>query len=247
MKDVYPPICQGDGFPYRAFSPGNRGEAADTSVASNTAIVFVVDDDEHVRNALSRLLRSCGYNVHAFDCASAFFQGADLTHAPACLLLDLKLPDLSGIELQRRLDGVVPIVFISAHGDLNTAVEAMKAGATDFLEKPVDASVLLDATQRALERARRLFDERERRDEVQRRVDTLTRREREVMALVVTGRPNKVVADTLGAAEKTIKIHRARMMAKMEVRTLPDLVRLVAMADLEAPEPPMRHLSTLAR
>ncbi|MCP3709593.1 response regulator [Paraburkholderia sp. CNPSo 3274] len=243
MKDVYPPICQRDGFPYRAFGPGNCGEAADTSVASNAAIpiVFVVDDDEHVRNALSRLLRSCGYNVQAFDSASAFFQRANLTHAPACLLLDLKLPDLSGIQLQRRLDGVVPIVFISAHGDLNTAVEAMKAGATDFLAKPVDASVLLDAMRRALERARRLFDEHERRDEVQRRVNTLTRREREVMALVVTGRPNKVVADTMGAAVKTIKIHRGRVMAKMKARSLPELIRLAAMADLEAPEPPMHH------
>ena len=115
--------------------------------------MFVLDDDEHVRNALCRVLRSGGYTVQDYGCASAFMQGADLTSAPACLLLDLQLPDFSGIELQRRLDGIVPIVFISAQGGMNTAVEAMKAGATDFLTKPVDAAVLIEVTAGALARA----------------------------------------------------------------------------------------------
>ncbi|CAG9270919.1 Transcriptional regulatory protein FixJ [Paraburkholderia unamae] len=201
-----------------------------------TPIVFVVDDDEHVRNALCRLLRSNGYTTQAYASASAFIQSADLQNAPACLLLDLQLPDLSGIELQRRLGGVVPIVFISAHGELNTAVQAMKAGATDFLTKPIDALVLFEATERALELARRLFGEREQRAEIQRRVDKLTPREREVMALVVTGRPNKLVADALGAAEKTIKIHRARVMEKMKANSLADLVRLVSASALDTDE-----------
>jgi len=201
---------------------------------SPTHYVFVVDDDEHVRNALCRLLRSGGYAVEAYESASAFMRGADLTHVPACLLLDLQLPDFSGIELQRRLEGIVPIVFISAHGDMNTAVEAMKAGAADFLTKPIDACVLFEATGQALERARHLFAQREQRAEIQRRVDKLTPREREVMALVVTGRPNKLVADELGAAEKTIKIHRARVMEKMKVDSLADLVRLVATSAFDA-------------
>jgi FixJ family two-component response regulator len=202
-----------------------------------TPSVFVVDDDEHVRNALCRLLRSGGYAARPFESASAFLQGADLTSAPVCLLLDLQLPDYSGIELQRRLDGIVPIVFISAHGELNTAVQAMKAGATDFLTKPIDARVLFEATARALERAQHLYAQREQRAEIQRRVDKLTPREREVMALVVTGRPNKLVADELGAAEKTIKIHRARVMEKMKANSLADLVRLVTTTVFDAAEP----------
>ncbi len=202
-----------------------------------TPNVFVVDDDEHVRNALCRLLRSNGYVAQSFESSSAFMQGADLTGTPACLLLDLQLPDFSGIELQRRLDGIVPIVFISAHGELSTAVQAMKAGATDFLTKPIDASVLFEATARALERARHLYTQREQRAEIQRRVDKLTPREREVMALVVTGRPNKLVADKLGAAEKTIKIHRARVMEKMKANSLADLVRLVTTIDFDGPQP----------
>ncbi|SDB93242.1 response regulator transcription factor [Paraburkholderia lycopersici] len=204
---------------------------------SPTSTVFVVDDDEHVRNALCRLLRSGGYAVQGYASASAFVEGADLAAAPACLLLDLQLPDLSGIELQRRLAGIVPIVFVSAHGDMNTAVEAMKAGATDFLTKPIDACVLFEATSRALERACRLFAQREQRAEIERRLRKLTPREREVMALVVTGRPNKLVADELGAAEKTIKIHRARVMEKMKANSLADLVRLVTTFDFDVSEP----------
>ncbi|MEM5310236.1 response regulator [Paraburkholderia sp. JHI869] len=211
-------------------------------MTSPTSIVFVVDDDEHVRNALSRLLRSGGYTAEAYGSASAFLDGADLTSAPACLLLDLQLPDLSGIELQRRLEGRVPIVFVSAHGDMGTAVQAMKAGASDFLTKPIDARVLFEATSRALERACQLFEQREHRAEIQRRVEKLTPREREVMALVVTGRPNKLVADELGAAEKTIKIHRARVMEKMKANSLADLVRLMTTFDSGVPEPhPLSH------
>ncbi|MCP3713290.1 response regulator [Paraburkholderia sp. CNPSo 3274] len=200
-----------------------------------SSIVFVVDDDEHVRNALCRVLRSFAFSVQAFESASAFAQGADLTNAPSCLLLDLQLPDLNGIELQRQLGGIMPIVFISAHGELGTAVQAMKAGATDFLAKPVEASVLIEATGRALERGRQLFEQRGLRAEIERRVASLSPREREVMALVVTGRPNKLVARELGTAEKTIKIHRAHVMQKMRVTSLAALVRLVLRHGLTGP------------
>ena len=202
---------------------------------SLTSLVFVVDDDEHVRNALCRVLRSGGYTVQAYSCASAFMDGADLKSVPACLLLDLQLPDFSGIELQRRLDGIVPIVFVSAQGDTHTAVEAMKAGAMDFLAKPVDASVLLEVTARAFAHAQRLFAQREQRAEIQRRIDKLTPREREVMALVVTGRMNKLVANELGAAEKTVKIHRGRVMEKMKADSLAELVRMLVASGLDAP------------
>ena len=154
--------------------------------------------------------------------------------------------------MQQRLNGIVPIVFISAHGDMNTAVEVMKAGASYFLTKPVDAGVLFSATARALEQAGHLFAQREWRAEIEQRVGTLTPREREVMALVVKGRPNKrrpnkLAADELGAAEKTIKIHRARVMEKMKVRSLADLVRLCTTTGFDALDlPPLPSAHTQA-
>ncbi|WP_213302688.1 response regulator transcription factor [Paraburkholderia sacchari] len=212
---------------------------------ASTSVVFIVDDDDSIRRAFARLLGSAGYAVQTFGCATEFLERADLTSAPACLLLDLKLPDLSGIALQQRLLGRVPIIFVSGHGGLPTAIEAMKAGATDFLVKPVDESLLLDATERALTLARQLFEQRAQRAEIQRRVDQLTPREREVMALVVAGRPNKLVADALGAAEKTIKIHRARVMEKMRAESLAELVRLAERADICGPALTMPELATL--
>jgi FixJ family two-component response regulator len=175
-------------------------------------VVFVVDDDEHVRTALARLIRSAGYRVETFDSAEAFIERADLGSCPACLLL----------ALQRRLHEWLPIIFISGHGDLGSAVDAMKAGATDFLPKPVSDSVLLDV----LERARRMFESRAERVDIQSRLDHLTPREREVMTLAVAGYLNKQVASELGAAEMTIKIHRARVMEKMKAGSLAELVRL---------------------
>ena len=194
------------------------------------SVVFVVDDDEHVRTAFARLIRSAGYRVETFDSAEAFIERADLESCPACLLLDLQLPDLSGLALQRRLHEWLPIIFISGHGDLSSAVDAMKAGASDFLPKPVSESVLLDVLERALERARRMFESRAERADIQSRLDHLTPREREVMTLVVAGYLNKQVASELGAAEKTIKIHRARVMEKMKAGSLAELVRLAEKA-----------------
>ncbi|KVZ78711.1 LuxR family transcriptional regulator [Burkholderia ubonensis] len=197
-------------------------------------VVFVVDDDASVCRSLTRLARSAGYRAESFESAREFLAGADLTCCPACLLLDLELPDVNGLELQRELNAVLPIVFVTGHGDIGTTVDAMKAGATDFLPKPVVDTVLLAAVARALERSTQMSAYRRELESIHARVDRLTPREREVMALVVSGRLNKQVADDLGIAEKTIKIHRARVMEKMEAASLADLVRLADKVGISA-------------
>jgi FixJ family two-component response regulator len=189
--------------------------------------VFIVDDDGSVRSALARLLRASGYQVECFDSPEAFLERADLTSMPACLVLDLQMPGMTGLEVQRKLDHLLPIVFLTGHGDIGSSVDAMKGGAVDFLPKPVRDSLLLAAVDRALARACVESRRRHEREEIEERMRHLTRREREVMELVVTGRLNKQVASDLGAAEKTIKIHRARVMEKMKARSIVELVHLV--------------------
>lgn len=207
---------------------------------ASAPVVFIVDDDEHVRTALARLIRSAGHRVETFASAEAFIEDADLEASPACLLLDLQLPDLSGLALQRRLHECVPVIVISGHGDLDSAIDAMKAGAADFLPKPVHDAVLLDVLERALERARRIFAARAELADIHSRLNQLTPREREVMMLVVEGYLNKQVASELGAAEKTIKIHRARVMEKMKAGSLAELVRLAERARLAQSADPGR-------
>ncbi|WP_408142881.1 response regulator transcription factor [Paraburkholderia strydomiana] len=202
-------------------------------VASQPATrVFIVDDDERVRCALARLLRASGYHVESFESPEAFLDRADLASTPACLVLDLQMPGMTGLDVQRSLKQLLPIVFLTGRGDVSTSVEAMKGGALDFLPKPVCESLLLAAIDRALERACIEFAKRNETAELQERVNHLTRREREVMTLVLTGRLNKQVASDLGAAEKTIKIHRARVMEKMKARSIVELVRLAEKAGL---------------
>ncbi|NML30549.1 response regulator transcription factor [Paraburkholderia antibiotica] len=196
--------------------------------------VFVVDDDESVRGALARLLRVSGYQVECFETPQAFLERADLTGTPACLLLDLQMPGMSGLEVQRKLDQLLPIVFLTGHGDVSSSVDAMKGGALDFLPKPPSESQLLEAVDRALKRACEESRRRRERAEIEERMTHLTRREREVMELVVTGRLNKQVASDLGAAEKTIKIHRARVMEKMKARSIVELARLMRKAGIRA-------------
>ncbi|MBK5049270.1 response regulator transcription factor [Paraburkholderia domus] len=196
--------------------------------------VFIVDDDERIRAALARLLRASGYYVESFESAEAFLNGADLISAPACLVLDLQLPGMTGLEVQHKLNQLLPIVFLTGHGDIGTSVDAMKAGALDFLTKPVCESLMLAAIDRALQRACIEWAKRSQRAEIEERLNHLTRREREVMALVLTGRLNKQVASDLGAAEKTIKIHRARVMEKMKARSIVELVRLAGRAGVHA-------------
>ncbi|WP_258193171.1 response regulator [Paraburkholderia sp. BL25I1N1] len=200
----------------------------------DTARVFIVDDDEQVRCALSRLLRVSGYLVETFDSPEAFLDRADLASVPACLILDLQMPGMSGLEVQRNLNQLLPIVFLTGHGDVGSSVEAMKGGALDFLPKPVCQSLLLAAVDRALKVACMEWAKRSEKAELQERLDCLTHREREVMALLLTGRLNKQVASDLGAAEKTIKIHRARVMKKMKARSIAQLVRLAEKVGMDA-------------
>lgn len=193
--------------------------------------VFVVDDDASVRRSLARLLKSAGYQVEMFPSALEFLASDRHHHSAACLVLDLRLPGLTGMDLQARLAelrSLLAIVFITGHGDIPTSVRAMKDGAVDFLPKPFDDTQLLDAVARAIERTR--LDQKALAEltAIQLRFATLTAREREVMAQIVTGKLNKQVADDLGTVEKTIKVHRARVFEKMQVQSLAELVPLAA-------------------
>jgi FixJ family two-component response regulator len=197
--------------------------------------VFVIDDDASVRRALARLIKSAGRQVQMFASAREFLDGAHYRQGPACLVLDVHLPDLNGLDLQRELKAAhatLPIIFITGYGDIPMSVKAMKAGAVDFLPKPVQGADLLRAIEQALARAARDGAEREELEVIQSRVATLTPRELEVMALVVRGLLNKQIAFELGTVEKTIKVHRARVMEKMRVESLAELVRAAQRAGI---------------
>ena len=191
-------------------------------------VVFVVDDDASSRISLTNLLRSVGLTVQAFSSAPEFLE-AQRPEVPSCLVLDVRLPGVSGLDLQRRMAETstqIPIIFVTGHGDIPMSVEAMKAGAVEFLTKPYRDQALLDAVHHALERDRRLRSARADADELRRRHGSLTERERKVMALVVSGLLNKQVAAELGTSEATVKIHRHRVMEKMGAASLADLVRM---------------------
>ena len=195
---------------------------------SDPGVVYVVDDDASVRRALGLLIRSVGLESQVFESAEAFLDHP-VPPRPACLVLDVRLPGPSGLELQSALLKAtrhIPIVFISGHGDVPMTARAMKGGAVDFLSKPFNDQDLLDAIQRALAQDRLAVADASEREAIDRRVSTLTPRERQVMALVVRGLLNKQIAAELGAAEKTIKIHRGRMMQKMAAASVADLVRM---------------------
>src|SRR2546428_2308868 len=204
----------------------------------DVATVHVVDDSESVRRAMSRLLKSAGYRVKAYASAEALLAeppAADDT--PAVVLADLVLPGLDGIALAARLGttpGAPPVVFVSGRGGVPSSVRAMKEGAVDFLEKPVHAQELLEALARAVARSRERILERQRLADLRRRYSTLTARERQVLALVVSGLLNKQVASELGVSEKTVKVHRSRAVGKMAARSLPDLVRMAVRLGIEA-------------
>jgi FixJ family two-component response regulator len=197
--------------------------------------VFVVDDDASVRKSLLRLLKSAGYRPESCASAEEFLARWERDPASGCVLLDIQMPGLDGLQLQRKLQTAaqgIPIVFITGHGDIPMSVKAMKAGAVDFLQKPINGEDLLEAVRAALQRDRLERAERDERRAVARRFETLTPREREVMALVVRGLLNKQIAAALGASEKTVKIHRGRVMEKMKVQSLADLVRAAEKAGL---------------
>ena len=191
-------------------------------------IVFVVEDDSSMREALTDLITSVGLLVEPFKSAGEFLERRRLD-APACLVLDVRLPGLSGLDLQRELvrtEAPIPIIFITGHGDIPMSVRAIKEGAVEFLAKPFRDQDLLDAIQHALDVDRAARQERSMVAEVRRRYESLTKREREVMKLVVSGLLNKQIAGELGSSEVTVKMHRGQVMRKMKAQSLVQLVRM---------------------
>ena len=196
-------------------------------MSEDRAVVFVVDDDPSMRRSLESLLRSVGHEVRLFSSAQEFMQAAR-PDAPGCLVLDVRLPGMSGLTFQQELTkaGVaLPVIFITGHGDVPMTVRAMKAGAVEFLTKPFDDQVLLDAIHAAIERDRARRREAARLAALQARYKELTERERQVMRLVVAGRVNKEIAAELGLSVVTVKVHRGQVMRKMLARSVAELVR----------------------
>jgi two-component system, LuxR family, response regulator FixJ len=198
-------------------------------VKQQPPMVFIVDDDEAVRNSLRLLVKSVGLTAMALPSAQDFLTSYN-PQQPGCLVLDVRMPGMSGLELQQQLNqrgAVIPVIFITGHGDIPMAVEAMQQGAFDFLQKPFRDQDLIDRIQRALERDRTSREDLGQRNRIRQRRDSLTPREREVLALVTSGSANKVMAADLGLSQRTIEIHRARVMEKMGASSVAQLVRMV--------------------
>ncbi len=203
----------------------------------SAATVFIVDDDEAVRNSLRLLVRSVGLPASIANSAQEFLASYDPSQS-GCLVLDVRMPGMSGIELQQQLNlrgAVIPVIFITGHGDIPMAVEAMQQGAFDFLQKPFRDQDLIDRIQRALEKDRISREELTQRSRILERRETLTPREREVLDLVTSGKPNKIIASDLGLSQRTVEIHRARVMEKMGASSLAQLVRMTL--DLQGSAP----------
>ncbi len=196
---------------------------------TGTPVVFVVDDDPSVRSSLKFLISTVGLEVESFDSADTFLNRKP-PDAPSCLVLDVRLPGLSGLDFQCELAARnirIPIVFVTGHGDIPMSVRAMKAGAVEFLTKPFRDQDLLDAIRIALERDRARREQEKEVTELQQRFESLTPREQEVISMVVTGMLNKQIAGQLGTAENTVKVQRSRAMEKMHAQSLADLVRMI--------------------
>jgi FixJ family two-component response regulator len=201
-------------------------------------VIAIVDDDPSVREGLSSLLRSAGLRVETFASAQEFLARPG-SEAPSCLVLDLQLPGLSGLDLQKRMAEVeleIPIVFLTGHGNIPASVQAMKAGAVEFLTKPFDDQKLLNAIDEAVERDRHIRQQKAEMRELQDRYESLTAREQEVMRLVVAGLLNKQIAGELNITEFTVKIHRGRVMRKMDADSLADLVRMAENLGIHSPK-----------
>ena len=196
-------------------------------------IIYIIDDDAEVRKALSRLLRSAGYTTRLFGSAGEFLVSGEARFSAGCILLDLAMPGLNGLELQEHLaasDCQRPIIFLTGNGDISKSVRAMKAGAVNFFTKPVDDNELLKAVEEALRVDASVRASCMRRHSASAKLETLTPRERQVFEKVVAGRLNKQIAADLGIVEKTIKVHRSRMMRKMNATSVVDLVHLASLA-----------------
>jgi len=192
-------------------------------------IVHVVDDDDSLRKAVTRLLRAAGYDVRTYASAGDFALTSREDNIRGCVLLDVRMPGPSGLDLQEALgreEEPLPVIFLTAHGDVPTSVRAMKAGAVDFLTKPIKRDALLSAVRTALARDLRLHTSHKQRRDLRMRFEKLTPRERNVFELVVAGRLNKQIAAELGMAERTVKAHRAQVMAKIQATSLAELVHL---------------------
>ncbi len=209
-------------------------------MTTRSCTVHVVDDDESWRKSVARLMSAAGYEVALYESAEAFLASATVD-GPGCILLDVRMPGFTGLQLQQRLAEMrraLPIVFLSGHGDIPTSVLAMRAGAEDFLTKPIASEALLQAVERAILRDRSERARREQLDAARSRVDSLTPMERKVFALVVRGHLNKRIAVELGTAERTIKWHRQHIMQKLEVDSLAELVSLAEKLDLVPDQDP---------
>ena len=208
--------------------PVTKDEGGIEEVSNQEATVYIVDDDQAIRRAMDFLMRSVGLDYEIFHSADDFL--AKYTDEFAgCLVLDIRMPGLGGLELQQKLlevDSSLPIIFVTGHGDVPMAVEAMQKGAFDFIQKPFRDQELLDRVSEAMKTDREIRSAREERAGVAKRIEKLTKREREVLDLVVTGKPNKIIAYELGVSQRTVEIHRARVMEKMEAKSLAGLVRM---------------------
>jgi two-component system response regulator FixJ len=202
---------------------------------SKSLLIHVLDDDSAVRDSLGELLRSAGYNVRTHECAKSFF----VNYRPdetGCVLVDMQMPDTTGLEVQAKIsrdEESVPVIMITGHGNIRAAVTAMKRGAVEFLEKPVDPQILLQQVDKAIKRREYELRKQERIEDAQARFGVLTPREKDVLKHLLVGRPNKIIARELGLSPRTVEIHRARVMEKTGARNLPRLVRMALAAGMD--------------
>jgi len=202
----------------------------------SNATVFVVDDDTSIRESLSLLLNSVGYDVETFASAQEFLELEMLPKGPACILLDVKMPGLSGLDLQEDLSPrsyVPPIIFITGHGDIPMSVQAMKKGAVDFLAKPFDDDDLIGAVKEALKKDARIKTRALKQEKVMQKLDSLTTREYEIMTYLITGMLNKQIAFDLNIAERTVKAHRKQVFKKLEIHSIAELVRMTEKVNIK--------------
>jgi RNA polymerase sigma factor (sigma-70 family) len=207
-------------------------------------VIHIVDDDASFRNAMTRMLRTAGYSVMSYENAQQLLDKLPDETEAGCILLDLQIPGVSGKDLQDRLvtlGATIPIIFLTGHGDIAASVQAIKAGAEDFLTKPVLRTVLMDAIERALARQREAQGRQNQLNALRALVNKLTPREREVFDLVVRGKMNKQIAHALGTTERTIKAHRHRIMEKVQVRSIAELVNLAAHLNMTGPTNPTKQ------